>query len=58
MKSIYTEQKKMGIRIFLSVGEAIRAGYIIESAIPDHEGLLHARIHTSAGWALAVVRIK
>lgn len=47
----------MGIQIFNSVREAIRAGFMIESPFPDSEGFLHARICTNAGWAKALVRI-
>ena len=47
----------MGIAIFGSVQEALRAGYTLESVYPDSEGFLHARIHTAAGWAKALVRI-
>ena len=47
----------MGIQIFSNVREALRAGYSIESPHPDSEGFLHARTHTSAGWAKALVRI-
>jgi hypothetical protein len=46
----------MGIQVFSSVAEAIRAGFIIESPHPDAEGFLHARIHTPGGWAHAFVR--
>jgi hypothetical protein len=46
-----------GIHIFGSVSEAIRAGFKILSVHPDSEGHLHARIRTSAGWALALVRV-
>jgi hypothetical protein len=46
----------MGIQIFQGVREAIRAGFMIESPIPDANGFLHARSHTSAGWAQALVR--
>jgi len=46
----------MGIQIFESVGDAIHAGFMIDSVISDSEGFLHARIHTSAGWARALVR--
>ena len=46
----------MGIQIFPSVIAAVRAGYMMESAHPDSEGFLHARIHTPAGWAQALVR--
>ena len=45
----------MGIQIFTNVREALRAGYMIESVYPDSEGFLHARIHTAAGWARALV---
>jgi hypothetical protein len=47
----------MGIRIFTSVREAVLAGFMIESLLPDSEGFLHARIHTNIGWAKALVRI-
>jgi len=46
----------MGIAIFRSVREAVRAGYTLESPYPDSEGFLHAHIHTAAGWAKALVR--
>jgi hypothetical protein len=46
----------MGIQIFPSVREALRAGFMIESAIPDSEGFLHARIRIASGWAIALVR--
>lgn len=45
----------MGIQIFKSVKEAIRAGFMIDSPIPDSDGFLHAHIHTQAGWAQALV---
>ena len=45
------------ILIFKSIVEALSAGYMIESPIPDSEGHLHARIRTSGGWAKALVRI-
>ncbi len=45
-----------GIQIFRSVAEAIRAGFEIQSIYPDSEGFLHARTHTPAGWAAALVR--
>jgi hypothetical protein len=45
----------MGIQIFESVREALRAGYLIDSPIPDSEGFIHARIQTAAGWARALV---
>jgi hypothetical protein len=48
----------MGIHIFESVQEALRAGYTIESPIPDSEGFLHARTRTRGGWAQALVRTK
>lgn len=47
----------MGIQIFDSVREAVLAGFLIESAFPDSEGFLHARILTNAGWARALVRV-
>jgi len=46
----------MGIQIFNNVGDAIHAGFMIDSAIADRDGFLHARIHTAAGWACALVR--
>jgi hypothetical protein len=46
----------MGIQIFASVREALHAGYIIESPVPDSEGFLPARIRTAAGWAKALIR--
>ena len=45
----------MGIAIFESVQVALRNGYTVESPFPDSEGFLHARIHTAAGWAKALV---
>jgi hypothetical protein len=45
----------MGIQIFPSVTTAVRAGYIVDSPLPDSEGFLHARILTTAGWARALV---
>jgi hypothetical protein len=45
----------MGIQIFESVRAAIRAGYMIDSPVPDSEGFLHARTYTIAGWARALV---
>lgn len=47
---------RMGIVIFNSVEEAIRAGYIIESPIPDSEGFLPSRIRTESGWQKALIR--
>ena len=44
----------MGIVIFESVREALIAGYMVESPIPDDEGFVHVRIHTPAGWAKAL----
>jgi len=38
----------MGIVIFRTVVEALRAGYLIESPIPDSEGFLHARTRTAS----------
>ena len=46
-----------GILIFKSIAEALRAGYMIESPVPDSEGHIHARIRTPHGWAKALVRI-
>ena len=48
----------MGIQIFSSVTEAVRAGFIIESPYSDSEGFLHARIHAPGGWTQALVRTK
>jgi hypothetical protein len=45
-----------GIVIFKSITEAVLAGFLIESPIPDAEGFLHARTRTAAGWARALVR--
>ncbi len=45
----------MGIQIFQNVRDAMRAGFQIESPIPDTEGFLHARTRTSMGWARALV---
>jgi hypothetical protein len=45
----------MGIQIFKSVQDALRAGYMIDSPVPDYDGFLRARIHTSTGWARALV---
>lgn len=47
----------MGITIFSSIDEAIRAGFTLESPYPDGEGFLHARTRTAAGWAIALVRV-
>lgn len=47
----------MGIQIFENVREALNAGYMVESPIPDGEGFVHVRIHTAAGWAKALVRM-
>lgn len=46
-----------GIVIFTTIAEAVLAGFLIESPIPDSEGLLHARTRTAAGWARALVRV-
>lgn len=46
-----------GLLIFESVAAAIAAGYAIMSPYADSNGFLHARIRTSAGWALALVRV-
>ena len=51
------EVSDMGIQIFESVVQALRAGYTIESPIPDSEGFVSARIHTSSGWSKALVRV-
>jgi hypothetical protein len=45
------------IVIFTSPLEAIHAGFLIESPFADNEGFLHARMHTAAGWARALVRV-
>ena len=47
-----------GIVIFNTVIEALRAGYCIESPIPDGEGFLHARIRCAGGLAKALIRLK
>jgi hypothetical protein len=52
------ENEHMGIQIFSSVTEAVRAGFIIESPYSDSEGFLHARIHAPGGWTQALVRTK
>ena len=46
-----------GIAIFDSVTQAVSAGFEILSVYPDSDGFLHARIRTSAGWALSLVRV-
>jgi hypothetical protein len=48
----------MGILIFSTPEEALRAGFMIESPIADGEGFLHARIRTSTGWGRALIRTK
>jgi len=48
----------MGIVIFRTVVEALRAGYLIESPIPDSEGFLHARTRTASGWAKALIQTR
>jgi hypothetical protein len=46
----------VGIQVFSSIAEAIRAGCTIDSSCPDSEGFLHARIQTPAGWAQVLIR--
>ncbi len=48
----------MGIVMFKNIQEAIRAGFLIESPIPDSEGFLHARMQTERGLAIALVQNK
>jgi hypothetical protein len=48
----------MGILIFSTSEEALHAGFMIESPIPDGEGFLHARMRTSNGWERALIRTK
>jgi hypothetical protein len=50
--------KHMGILIFSTSEQALRAGFTIESPNPDGEGFLHARIRTSNGWERALIRTK
>ena len=45
-----------GLLIFSSVLAALRAGFTMESSIPDSEGFLHAFIMSAAGKSLALVR--
>jgi len=45
-----------GILMFDSVEAAIAAGFEILSAYRNSEGHLLARVRTSSGWALAVIR--
>ena len=52
------DNNAMGIVIFSTVVEAVHAGFMIESPIPDSEGFIHARIRTSNGWACALIRAK
>ena len=47
----------MGILIFPTLQEALRAGYMLESPFPDSEGFLRVRTRTSVGWASALVRV-
>jgi len=47
-----------GIVIFKNAETAIRAGYLIESPIPDSEGFLRARTRTTTGWAMALVHAR
>jgi hypothetical protein len=51
----YVRSNVMGIQIFESVKEALSAGFMIDSPIPDSDGFLHAHIHTPTGWAQALV---
>ena len=44
-----------GIAVFRSLAEAIRAGFMVESATPT--GYV-VRQQTTAGWARAVVQVK
>jgi uncharacterized protein (DUF952 family) len=46
----------MGITIFTGVRAAIRAGFIIDSPIPDADGFLHASTHSDGVLARALVR--
>lgn len=46
-----------GLLVFETVLAAIAAGYHIMSPYPDSEGFLHARIRTTAGYAMALVRV-
>jgi hypothetical protein len=48
----------MGILIFSTSEEALRAGFMIESPTPDDEGFLNAHIRTSNGWGRALIRTK
>jgi hypothetical protein len=54
-RGFFWGNKTMGIKIFQSVKEALRAGFMIDSPIPDANGFLRAHIHTRAGWAEALV---
>jgi hypothetical protein len=45
-----------GILFFNTLQDAIRAGYMIESPMPDSEGFLHAKSRSQSGWAKALVR--
>ena len=45
-----------GMMIFGSVAAAIASGFEILSVYRDSEGNLLARVRTSTGWALALVR--
>ena len=47
----------MGIVIFGDIQAALRAGFMIESPIPDSEGFLHARTQTELGWAKALIQL-
>jgi hypothetical protein len=47
-----------GLVFFNNVSEAIQAGYeILHPAIADSEGFLRARIMTTRGWAIALVKV-
>lgn len=48
----------MGIVIFKDAHAAIRAGFMIESPIPDKDGFLHARTQTERGWAKALIALR
>jgi hypothetical protein len=45
-----------GIVIFKSLREALNAGYMLESPVPDKDGFMRARIMLQGGWAKALVR--
>jgi hypothetical protein len=58
MRSANVGFRIMGIQIFQNVLEAVKAGFIIESPLPDADGFLHARIRTAGGWARALCATK